>query len=519
MTDKALRSIAIAAVLFYVFLCFLFHPFVADDAFIVGRYALNAAAGDGLVYNVGERVSALTSPLHALIVVAIAQFSATPVEVYRLLAPLIPLLGWGLAILNYRPSPREVAVVSVFALASPFLALWAGGGLETPILAAILTAYVALLFRVARTGEASALTLLGLGVAAALAFLTRFDSILVTIPPMIAILVMMWRRPAVWVAGALSFAISASWLVFARAYYGDFLPTSAYVKAAANALAGPDSLAATVNMVLVTGTAMAVMFLIGAQKEGRQTSGLSPAIGRGAAVSVAMFIAYAIKTSGVHMMFSYRMFVPVLFPLGMVIAAFMAERRILSFLCLQGALQLGVAVLMMTVGMNVVVLRDFGRLGATNPEYREVVPTQYGVFMDTLRQDAADLAAHWAENGDGGTPRLYLHTAGMGYWLPDFYVFELLVSYRHDCYPGQRRVFLASDYVQDLGTVAARYNRVNYLKDRGPGAFEVVSPTPVQMNVIWEVRYRFAAREDDFVLPDRVGGPCSFAHVATTSGG
>ncbi|MGJ8611787.1 MAG: hypothetical protein ACSHWY_11865 [Octadecabacter sp.] len=62
--DRAFIAISIVV---FLTLCATFWPFVADDAYIVGRYAMNAAAGDGLVCNIGERVSALTSPLHALL--------------------------------------------------------------------------------------------------------------------------------------------------------------------------------------------------------------------------------------------------------------------------------------------------------------------------------------------------------------------------------------------------------------------------------------------------------------------
>nr|MBC8437242.1 hypothetical protein [Planctomycetota bacterium] len=45
-----------------------FSSYTAEDAFIVYRYSENLIHGNGLVFNSGEYVSALTSPLHALIV-------------------------------------------------------------------------------------------------------------------------------------------------------------------------------------------------------------------------------------------------------------------------------------------------------------------------------------------------------------------------------------------------------------------------------------------------------------------
>ncbi|MBN1811534.1 MAG: hypothetical protein JXA14_06845, partial [Anaerolineae bacterium] len=59
----------VAAALVGVFLVelILFFGFTADDAFIVARYAENLVRLGELVFNAGERVSALTSPLHAFI--------------------------------------------------------------------------------------------------------------------------------------------------------------------------------------------------------------------------------------------------------------------------------------------------------------------------------------------------------------------------------------------------------------------------------------------------------------------
>ena len=42
-------------------------PHTYEDAFITFRYAENLAAGDGLVYNIGERVYGSTAPLFAII--------------------------------------------------------------------------------------------------------------------------------------------------------------------------------------------------------------------------------------------------------------------------------------------------------------------------------------------------------------------------------------------------------------------------------------------------------------------
>src|SRR5688500_20329503 len=58
--------------------------FSADDALIVSRYAENLVDGRGLVFYVGERINALTSPLHALIEAAMYSVTLDPVCAYKL---------------------------------------------------------------------------------------------------------------------------------------------------------------------------------------------------------------------------------------------------------------------------------------------------------------------------------------------------------------------------------------------------------------------------------------------------
>ena len=52
-----------------------------DDAFITFRYALNARAGNGLIYNVGERVCGVSSPFYLLFVTILSSlFRASAID-------------------------------------------------------------------------------------------------------------------------------------------------------------------------------------------------------------------------------------------------------------------------------------------------------------------------------------------------------------------------------------------------------------------------------------------------------
>ncbi|MBI1784674.1 hypothetical protein HYR69_05970, partial [Candidatus Sumerlaeota bacterium] len=65
------KAWAAAAICLAVFLFSLFFiPIRNDDPYITARYARNLAAGNGFVYNSGERVLGTTSPLLTLILAA-----------------------------------------------------------------------------------------------------------------------------------------------------------------------------------------------------------------------------------------------------------------------------------------------------------------------------------------------------------------------------------------------------------------------------------------------------------------
>lgn len=508
MSRPIFISVVLGSIVFYAIFAVLYRAFVADDAYIVGRYAENVIRGHGLVYNPGEYVSALTSPLHALLLIGIAALSDAPVALYRGLAVLLPLLGWAVAIWIYRPSRAEIAFVSVFGLGSPFLVLWAGGGLETPILVALLTVFAAILFRVARRGAVETVDFLAAGTLAGLAFLTRFDSIILTLPPMLAVALVFLRRPALWLGAGVAAAIAGSWLGFSYLYYGDILPTSAYVKLSARATETVDNIAALVNALLVSG---GLVWAIAAFRPvPKERTVLSQAIGRGAAISGIGFACYAYASAGVHMMFAFRFFVPVLMVAAMVLAARVQHmgRGLAPMLAMQAALQIGVAGWIHTTGMNVYFINDFGSLGPPFQEYRRTTPEAYGRMMAVLKQDAADLNAHWAGQGRDETPRIYLYTGGMGYWLPEFYVFETLASYRHHCERNLEKVLASTHYVQDLSIGVNAHVRAVYDEVYRASPPVELSGSDIHADAHWRVFYKYNLPHAHLALPRRIGGVC-----------
>ena len=65
-------AVYVCAAIFVVVTSMGFAAFTADDAYIVARYAVNARDTGAWAFNPGEHVSAMTSPLHGLILVALS---------------------------------------------------------------------------------------------------------------------------------------------------------------------------------------------------------------------------------------------------------------------------------------------------------------------------------------------------------------------------------------------------------------------------------------------------------------
>lgn len=514
MTTSVSRLIVAASFLVFAVAAFAFSPFVADDAHIVGRYALNFADGLGLVYNEGERVSALTSPLHALVVSVIAFFTSDPVTAYRFAAPLLPMLGVFAAIRILRSDAAEAAIICAFGLASPFLAMWSVGGLETPIMTMIMTLYAAMLLKVYRARDLSNADCLVLGALLGIGFITRYDSILVTLPPLLALTLVFWRKPALWVGALLALAIAGGWLGFAHLYYGDILPTSFYTKVIADRVGDNISIMMVVNFVILSGL-LVLAPLISFQRDDRHP--FAQTLILGVLVSAIAFLIFAMRNSGMHMMFGYRYFVPILPVIGILLAATIRRWRAIVppvLLAGQGAL----ALFMVTSSINPHVLRNIGAMEPVHFEYTQMTPADYGMFIATLRQDAQEVRAHWQATGrTAEEPVIGMHTGGMGYFLREFRVMEILVSYRHDCALSFDEILAIPDYVQGINFVR-HSERIRSTFLDGAQNPETLSRSEFYAGVPWVIDYAYRSNGGDYVYPPQTRGPCVEPETRLASG-
>jgi hypothetical protein len=202
------------------------HPF--DDTFITFRYALNLAAGDGFVFNQGERVLGTTSPLWALLLAGIHALGAPLPEgalVLSLLADAATaLLMW--CLLDRLGFPARVALAAPLLFLALFDALSISrSGMEAPLFSALVMAALSTLAAGRRKTA---------GLAAGLAILTRPEG-LVLLPVLFLAGALApeggrwWRRVLSGLAPAV--AILAAWGLFTVLYFGSPVPQSIVAKA------------------------------------------------------------------------------------------------------------------------------------------------------------------------------------------------------------------------------------------------------------------------------------------------
>lgn len=201
--------------------------FALDDFFITYRYAWNLLAGEGFVFNPGERVFGTTAPGMGLLVAALA--AVTRLGIPEAGAVLTAAALWSIAWLLWREARRrqatadresgraaEAAVGGTLMLASTFL--WVHVGAEGPISLAFLLAAAALAVR----------RPLLAGLLAAAAVWCRPDAGLGAC--FLGLLVWAESRRFPWRLAASGTAGVGVGLATARLWFGRFLPETLHAK-------------------------------------------------------------------------------------------------------------------------------------------------------------------------------------------------------------------------------------------------------------------------------------------------
>ncbi len=233
MGETSKLTLGIVLVACSVVLLFLHaysYNYVVDDAYISFRYARNLASGDGLVFNPGERVEGYTNFLWVIITALGMQAGLDPVPLSKALCfafsalTLLAIYRYAREVFGLRGPVRLLAVL--LTAASPAVAVWSLGGLETTFFSLLVTLAVLSHMKSLRRGEVP----LRSSAALLLASLTRPEGLLFA-----AILFadLLRTRPGARRAALWLMPFAAGYLpyfIWRYSYYGYLFPNTFYAK-------------------------------------------------------------------------------------------------------------------------------------------------------------------------------------------------------------------------------------------------------------------------------------------------
>ncbi len=236
--------LALAAILGVFFFLQLRHfaPFITDDSFISLRYSHRLLEGKGLTWNDMRPVEGYTNLLWVLACAGLGAlgmqlpFAAQLLGVVSIIAVLVAVVAQA-----FRDYPAKIRFLAALAGAGALVLsgpidVWAQGGLEQPLLAALVAWAAYFGMRWVTTSRPSRRDTVAMGVLLGFACLTRADAALFTAAFFLGgVLADGVRVPSVFSrAGLLPIPIlfSLGQLFFRRAYYHEWLPNTAYVKVA-----------------------------------------------------------------------------------------------------------------------------------------------------------------------------------------------------------------------------------------------------------------------------------------------
>jgi hypothetical protein len=217
-------------------------PFISDDALISLRYARRLLQGHGLTWTDGPAVEGYSNLLWTLLAAALGGLGLDLIDAVRILGWIgmgsVPVvvavwIGWV-------DAPRERGVglamgMLAWGFAAP-VAVWAVGGLEQPLVAALLVLAIPLCYRVAEADPPRASVVLATSTLLGLLCLARLDGPLFSVAALVAVGLVRRRqghrgpRSADLLLLAVPLLCVLGQGVFRWTYYGELIPNTALVK-------------------------------------------------------------------------------------------------------------------------------------------------------------------------------------------------------------------------------------------------------------------------------------------------
>jgi arabinofuranosyltransferase len=508
LTDRtALRLVTLAAAALALYQYFTLFPFAIDDAYIVLRYARNLVTTGDLVFNPGERVSALTSPLHALLTAVLyALTGEKALTAYKIVCCGCIGAGIWAVIRTHRDFIGALPIALTLLLVSPSVVLWTFGGLETPLLFGVVAAFAALLQSKLRASAVlDRRTLVALHLLSAAAFLIRHDSVCFFAPA----LLVCWLHRDGWKSVGIAVVIAAlpciAWFGFALGYFGDLLPTSFYVKTPRYR---PREIAVSALYELTWLTLLGVVpCLVAALARRWMARDWHVENSEWILLAGLMGIfVYGLGMAQKHMMFGFRHGVPYLPALACVV---IIEFRRWSWR--GGALA---ALLVAVLGLHVLNMQRMLDVSVNGywrwSAYSEAGARSLIQMIDVWKGTARDIDAHWKTHASADrAPRVFTYAGGVvPYELPGAYIFEELISARRNRCARPQDIELAADYIHTVRTpqtvVSPYYNAIV----SNPG-LQLISDREIRVGEeLRRVQAYYNATPRPLALPARFNEPC-----------
>ncbi len=456
-----------------------YFKFTAEDAYITYRYAENWVNTGALVYNQGEPINAMTSPLHAMISAALFFVSGNTVLSNKIISIILVLISAALVWYRYKEQVHWQLLTFILLVPSCVL-LWTFGGLETPILLFLATLTVILAIRPDpfRLSWLYVIFLL-----AGLAFLTRYDSILFFFPVSVYVALKARSIKHVVIALAVAAILPLAWLCTSVFYYGDLLPTSFYVKTPhgnlGNLIFNGRYVASYLLYVGIIPVVILVLVLLIQKHKMIEVLYRYSKSNWWLLLGLLLEIAYGLTMATTHMMFSFRFFVPYIPSTAIFLADLFRRASETTEMDLSTGkpayLFTGFLLCLMLFQLyqNVYTYNHSVNGISSVGEYRNLGIRDYVSFIQILKQEGLDIEQDWELNHKDGDrrPRIITFAAGMlPYTYRDSYVYEKLVSYRH-CYQRNQQALYA-DYIH---IVAPRQGQIDQQLPRLENTYYLVS--------------------------------------------
>ncbi len=217
-------------------------PFISDDSLISLRYVYRFLHGDGLTWTEGIRVEGYSNLLWILLLACFGLFNVDLIMSARILGIIGMVVVMLSALLWYARTytlkqiwlPLAVGLL-FFCLAAP-TAVWAIGGLEQPLYAALLAIAIPLCFAVIESTKINRNTTLLASLMLGLMCITRPDGPIFAIAAVMAfILAWGYSKYKQLIRTSLTLLIFpvifyVGQIIFRLYYYGEFVPNTALVK-------------------------------------------------------------------------------------------------------------------------------------------------------------------------------------------------------------------------------------------------------------------------------------------------